>query len=191
MLRKQSAEIINEVIHNATPEELDYILRKSSASAPVKAAGKILSKINRIAGTKGPNLTMLKFGGVGAGIGAGVGAARGAAAKDDQGNHKGLTGVLQGLGRGAFAGASIGAGIGLGAVGARNMAKGYRSNIRLTAEPENILQMLKHPFTRNPEKAQMLLSGRNKQTLLGASQAALGAGAVGTGLYRYVKGGAE
>ncbi|MFA5670728.1 MAG: hypothetical protein WC967_15945 [Balneolaceae bacterium] len=31
-LRKQSAELINEVIHNATPEELDYILRKSSIS---------------------------------------------------------------------------------------------------------------------------------------------------------------
>ena len=45
MLRKQSAEIINEVIHNATPEELDYILRKSSAIAGI--GGKIMSGLAR------------------------------------------------------------------------------------------------------------------------------------------------
>ena len=48
-LRKQSAELINEVILNATPEELDYILRKSSAMnlRALKAGAKQFFNIKR------------------------------------------------------------------------------------------------------------------------------------------------
>lgn len=47
MLRKESAEIINEVILNATSEEVDYILRKMSKSY---AAAKAAKKAKKAAG---------------------------------------------------------------------------------------------------------------------------------------------
>lgn len=100
MLRKQSAEIINEVIMNATPEELDYILRKSSSALVPLALG--------VGGAIG--------GGVQGGIGGAIGGALGKRA--DGSGAKGFDGILPG----AWAGAKRGAGIGgvsglLGGVG--------------------------------------------------------------------------
>lgn len=49
-LRKQSAEIINEVVTNATPEELDYILRKCSVSLTyaTKPLAKLVTRLSNM-----------------------------------------------------------------------------------------------------------------------------------------------
>ena len=90
-MRKQSAEIIDSVVYNANPEELLYLLRKTSGVLGVaKTAGRMLWKNPNMNGVK----TLGRWGGKM------LGTVRGQAIKHT---------ALSGAGRGALYGAGAGA----------------------------------------------------------------------------------